>query len=125
MADTPKSAPPPAPHVHLPSVIEWSSISQGDLGLKAMYWTDDTKTSVTSLPIVGWISYSNKKVTDIVPINGFAPVVVSEEGWWPALASAVPRYACIASKKASDEDILTRINKWGMGPNPGPSVLAN
>lgn len=123
MADAPKPTPPP--HVHLPSVIEWSGISQGDLGLKAMYWTDDTKTSVTSLPIVGWISFSNKKVTDIVPINGFAPVVVSEEGWWPILASAVPRYACIAAKNASDEEILARINKWGMGPNPGPSGLAN
>ena len=123
MADGPKTM--PAPHVHLPSVIAWSSISQGDLGLKAMYWTDDSKTSVTSIPIVGWITYSNRKVTDVAGFNGFEPIVVSDEGWWPTLAKSLPRYACIAAQGATEEEVIAKIHKWGMGPNPGPSGLAN
>lgn len=123
MADDPKTA--PAPHVHLPSIIQWSSISQGDLGLKAMCWTDDSKTSVTSIPIVGWISYSNKKVTEVTAFNGFEPVVVSDDGWWPTLAKSLPHYACIAPQGAADDEIIARIQKWGRGPNPSPSGPPN
>jgi hypothetical protein len=123
MADDPKSV-PPAPHVHFPLVEEWSSISQGDLGLKAMYWTDDSKTALTSRPIVGWITFGSKRVIDVVPKSGFAAVVIADN-WMPAVVGAVPRHACIAPKDAANDQIIAKMAEWGAKPNPAPSGLTN
>lgn len=124
MADDPKA--PPAPHrPHLPFAEEWSSISPGDLGLRAIFWQDDSKTSITSRPIVGWVTFVARMVTDVIPKNGFAAVVIAD--WWlPALASLIPRYACIAPKDATDAEVLARMQgEWKMTPNPTPNSPLN
>jgi hypothetical protein len=122
MADDPKPAPPPAPPAQLPLVEQWSSISQGDLGLKAMFWTDENKTALTSRPIVGWITYGSKRVVDVIPNNGFLPIIIADN-WLPAFMGAVPYAACVAPKEASDEEILAKMAQWGPKPNPPPPAL--
>ena len=125
MADDPKSTPPPAPHVHFPLVEEWSSISQGDLGLRAVYWTDDHKTAIASRTIVGWITFLSRRITDVLPNRGFAAIVIGDN-WLPVLATSIPRSVCIAPKDVSDERVLERLlGEWKAGPNPAPSGLTN
>lgn len=111
MADDPKV---PSPPEVVPSIEEWSGISPGDLGLKAVYWTDDTCTAIVSRPIVGWITYAGRRLTDVLTNRGFAAIVIADF-WVPVLAGAVPRFVGIAPKDKSDEEIIARMREWGAG----------
>jgi hypothetical protein len=118
MADEEKNESPAPPTI--PSVEDWSAISQGDLGLKAVYWTDETKTAIMSRPIVGWVTYGTREATQAIPRHGFAAVVIAP--WWlPVLAGAIPNHACIAPKDANDQEILTRMREWAGGSKSGSS----
>lgn len=120
MADKPEAPTPPPPPI--PSVEQWSAISQGDLGLKAVYWEDAAKTSITSRSIVGWITWTNRKLPDVVPFNGFAAIVIGDN-WMPAAAQNLPGYACIAPNGATEEEIIARLREWGAAPNPPPNAF--
>jgi hypothetical protein len=119
MADAPPKDPPPPAPPPLPSIEHWSAISQGDLGLKAVYWTDDKKVAIISRPIVGWVSYTVRRVTDILQERGFAAVVITDR-WFPTIASFLPRYFCIAPKDAPDDEIIETASKWVGNQNPPP-----
>jgi hypothetical protein len=103
MSDADKPEPPPPPL----STEEWSGISSGDLGFKAVYWTDANKTALVSRPILGWITFSNRLLQNAIPRHGFAAVVAGDN-WLPALAGWVPNHHCIAPKDATDEEILAK-----------------
>lgn len=119
MADNDPKVPPPAPVL---LVEDWNSISQGNLGLKAVYWKDDEKTGFEFRAIVGWITFSSRRVTDVVPTNGFAAVVVSDN-WFPVLAGTPPRYVGIAPEDATDEEIRARISSPNAATNLTPGRL--
>jgi hypothetical protein len=90
----------------------WSSISQGDLGLKAAYWKDETKEEILFRPIVGWLSYSAVEAgkSDAPSTNGFVPVVI-DDTWFPRSAWVLPNYVGVLLKEITAEDILERLKK--------------
>lgn len=120
MADDPSSRPPTPPLPPVPATEEWSGISPGDLGMKAVYWKDEAKTGFTFRPIIGWITFGSRKLTDAVPTHGFAAIVIAD--WWlPALATGIKGHACIAPKDATDEEIIGFINR-NLAANVGPNL---
>jgi hypothetical protein len=100
-------SPVPSPKPPLPFVEQWSSICLGDLGYKAVFWTDDKKTAFTSRSILGLITYSSRPLANVVPSHGFAAVVMGDN-WLPAAAINVPLHYCIAPLDATDEAILAK-----------------
>lgn len=116
MSDSPVPSPPKLPP---PFVEQWSSICLGNLGYKAVFWTDDKKTALTSRPILGWVTYSSRPLASVVPTHGFAAVVMGDH-WLPAAAINVPLHYCIAPLDATDEAILA---KFPPGGPPAPQGI--
>jgi hypothetical protein len=107
-------------------VEQWSAISQGDLGLKAAYWTDDKK-GVTFRPIVGWTTFTYREVgapPDVGPSNSFAAVVISDF-WFPVSASFVPNYAGVVPKDATAEQVLTKLQEFEKAGAPQEPIGIN
>jgi hypothetical protein len=116
MPDSPFSS-PPRPPTPPTATEEWSGITAGDLGYKAVYWTDDKKTALRFRAIVGWITFSNRALHLTVPTHNFAAIVMGEH-WLPSAAGNVALYHCIAPKDATDEEILAKFPAAGGTPTP-------
>jgi hypothetical protein len=117
MPDEPKPAPPPSPEI--PRIFEWTSMSQGDLGMKAVYWTDETKTTFKSRPIVGWLTFSVRSLESALPFNHFSGIVINDN-WVPAPVGALRNLYCIAPKDATDDEILAKFPPSGPSAPPIP-----
>lgn len=102
----------PAASSPMPLIEKWSAISQGDLGFKAVYWADDTKTTLIARPILGWMTYDSRRADSTIPTHGFVPLVMGDH-WLPVMVGVPPRHHCVAPKDATDEQILAKFPAAG------------
>lgn len=69
--------------------------------------TDENQTALTSRDVIGWITYTSRKTTEVVPNCGFVPVVLGPN-WFGALPDIYPNYVGAVPLDASDQDVLER-----------------
>lgn len=116
MTDEPKKDAPPPPPPLRPET--WSAISQGDLGLKAVYRTLPNGP-FSFRDIVGWVTYN----VDDGPYppscrNGFVAVVLSD--WhFPVFAWNVPGYIGVVPRAFDGRDVQQFIDS---GPKQDPPI---
>ena len=99
---------------------QWSAFSQGDLGLKAVYWTDQQGGDVVSRPIIGWVTWNatNSLIPTDPAQHGLAALVLDDR-YWPVPANYTPKYAGVFPTGMSSEDVRRKIEEWG-GPQETP-----
>jgi hypothetical protein len=88
----------------------WSTISPGDLGLKAGFWTGEDSDPMTFTPIIGWITVTLRKA-DEPPFNTFAAVVLSEQ-MFPVLALTLPNHRGVFLKDMPADQAKVRAREW-------------
>jgi len=71
-------------------IEEWSAISPGDLGLKAVFQASEGM-EVTFRQIVGWVTYNGRDPGLSLAKSGFLPVVVGDHTY-PIAAHLVSGY---------------------------------
>jgi hypothetical protein len=99
----------------------WSAISQGDLGLKAGFWTGKEGDTLTFRSIVGWVSVVSQDVpSEVPPKNGFFPVVLADY-MLPTGAMFLPNYVGVFLKNMSDKEAKIASASW-TGGAPQPNV---
>ena len=106
MSDPAKPAPPPSLPPR-PFIEQWSAMTPGDFGYKAVYWTDEKKTAFEYREIIGWVVYGTRPAESLIPMHGFAAIVRGPQ-WVPVASVNVPNLHCIAPKEATDEEILAK-----------------
>jgi len=105
----------------------WSAISQGDLGLKAGFWSGEESDSLAFKPIVGWVSVVGRDVPsspEVPPKNGFYPVVLADH-MYPTGAPMLPKYCGVFLKSMSESEAKTAALAWlkpKAGAEPQPNV---
>jgi hypothetical protein len=117
-----KSAPAPEPYAGAKSPVHelWSTISQGDLGLKAGFWTGEDFDPLTFKPIVGWITVMMRQppfADDRPPKNGFYAVVLADS-MLPTVADFLPNFRGVFLKEMSEDQAKSRAKEWMNRPEP-------
>jgi hypothetical protein len=115
----------PAPVLSPPAAIEnWSGISQGDLGMKIVYWLDPEKTGMRFREIVGWVVATTQ--SPAFPIKGFVPIVIGDN-WVPTAAVWVPNYLGIVPKEATEQEVRDKMDALASDAaaknSPPPTML--
>lgn len=102
----------------------WGPISQGNLGLKAGYWTDEGKTALEFEPIVGWVTWHND-----IQEHGFTAVVLSQKHHYPTFAPyARPLYAAVFPVEMTEDQAFEEFVRMFGAPKvkaePDPKTLS-
>lgn len=116
MPNEPITAPPPPQ--------TWSAITPGDLGFKAGFWVDDSKTEIEFRDVIGWVTVTMREENGVT--NGFHPVVLNPSVQFPALAPLLPLYVGGFLKHTTAAQARELSRKWlDSGAPPQSSGLLN
>ena len=95
-----------------------------DLGLKAGFWTRETKDPLEFREIVGWVTIMSRDVANSAgPENGFHAVVL-DDTMYPMVARIHPRYCGVFLMKLSEDEAKALVIDW-MKPKEGTHAQPN